>query len=437
MERTIQDLIVNENINDYYYEIITKISKEEKEELQEASSDKKIVKMLVDQYYQSQYERIITQNQIRSLKQGYDEASEPHYNFINTILNNAISKEAYNKKCMDVITDKVDICRWMKSIMGIGPVLSAYIYATFDVKTGKYAGNFLSYAGLNDNNNPWLGKEKAKDIVDRALERREKSLDEFETQLKSFLCCSEKQFTNLKKKLTKLGKEDCNDFEEIESVIYELTGSNINEFEDYSNLFDYITVLANPKAITVDLYQFVANETGRDIKNIRKGTINNWERKKTKTKTPVIEDLIAYLSKPPYNTELKTKMFLIGESFIKVHKKPNSLYGRIYKEKKEEYTLKNENGEYSEQAEEILKTKNIGKNTDAYKSLIEGKLPKAQINSRARRYAVKLFISHVFEAMYYAEYGEEPPQTYVIEYLGHTGYIAPEVDYHPYINREL
>ena len=49
------------------------------------------------------------------------------------------------------------------------------------------------------------------------------------------------------------------------------------------------------------------------------------------------------------------------------------------------------------------------------------------------RYAVKLFISHVFEAMYFAEFHEEPPKAYVIQYMGHHDYIAPEVDYKKFI----
>ncbi len=63
--------------------------------------------------------------------------------------------------------------------------------------------------------------------------------------------------------------------------------------------------------------------------------------------------------------------------------------------------------------------KKIGKTTEAYKSLIEGKLPPGQIDARSRRYAVKLFLSHLQLVWYEKHYGEKPPLPYPIAILGH------------------
>ena len=52
---------------------------------------------------------------------------------------------------------------------------------------------------------------------------------------------------------------------------------------------------------------------------------------------------------------------------------------------------------------------------------------------RSKRYAVKLFISHLFEAMYLEEHGYYPKETYVIAHLGHSDYIEPEVPFEKYI----
>ena len=132
----------------------SKLTKDEKEEIREASNDKSVVRYLVDQYYQSQAYRITNENQLRALRQGYDNADALQYKFIERGLDNSRVNELFNKNCMDIVTDTIDVCRWMKSITGIGPVISAYLYAVFDVTKGRYNTDFLSYAGLNDNNNP-------------------------------------------------------------------------------------------------------------------------------------------------------------------------------------------------------------------------------------------------------------------------------------------
>lgn len=121
----------------------------------------------------------------------------------------------------------------------------------------------------------------------------------------------------------------------------------------------------------------------------------------------------------PWNARLKTLCWKIGQSFVKVSNNPNDVYGKIYKERKEYEVMKNEAGDYKEQAEIILKSKNIGKTTDAYKAYIQGKLPPAHIQQRAERYAVKIFLSHLHEFWYEQHYGEKPPKPFAIEILGH------------------
>lgn len=121
--------------------------------------------------------------------------------------------------------------------------------------------------------------------------------------------------------------------------------------------------------------------------------------------------------KRPWNAELKTICWKIGQSFVKVSNKPDAFYGQIYKERKEYETKKNEDLKYKEQA--IIKLKNISKNTGAYKYYSEGKLPPAHIEARAERYAVKIFLSHLHYVWYKEYYGEEPPKPFAIEHLGH------------------
>lgn len=130
-------------------------------------------------------------------------------------------------------------------------------------------------------------------------------------------------------------------------------------------------------------------------------------------------------TKRPWNANLKTLCWKIGESFVKVCNHKDDFYGEHYLRKKEEEATRNEAGAFADQAAEILRTKNISKTTDAYKAYSVGKLPPAHIHARAKRYAVKLFLSHLHHVWYEIEHGEPPPKPYAIAILEHGHYIAP------------
>lgn len=129
--------------------------------------------------------------------------------------------------------------------------------------------------------------------------------------------------------------------------------------------------------------------------------------------------------KRPWNADLKVLCYKAGESFVKTQNHPDSYYGRIYADRKKLEVERNETGKNKEQAAKQLAEKNYGKTTDAYANLIKGKLPQAQIHARARRIAVKLFISHFHDVWYRYEFGVAPPMPYPIVYMGHAHYIPP------------
>lgn len=129
--------------------------------------------------------------------------------------------------------------------------------------------------------------------------------------------------------------------------------------------------------------------------------------------------------KRPWNASLKVITWKIGESFVKVSGLESDFYGKVYLARKEAEQPKNETGVYAEQAEAKLKAFNIGKSTEAYKWYSQGKLPPAHIHARAKRYAVKLFLSHYHHVAYYLHFREVPPKPFAIEHGGHAHYIAP------------
>lgn len=167
--------------------------------------------------------------------------------------------------------------------------------------------------------------------------------------------------------------------------------------------------------------------------------------------------------KRPWNASLKRLCWIIGESFMKFRNFKGDFYGKFYTDRKRLEISRNLQGMFADQAEHILAAKNIGKTTEAYpfyagmyrlpedripaaraaweegaatiKTLladVKGEsgsgvrmLPPAHINERAKRYAVKLFLSHFFEIGYELTHGEKPPAPFVIAHMGHIDYIPP------------
>ena len=128
--------------------------------------------------------------------------------------------------------------------------------------------------------------------------------------------------------------------------------------------------------------------------------------------------------KRPWNAQLKTLCWKMGESFVKVSGHDDSVFGKIYVDRKKYEIENNEAGKYAEQAAAKLEKFKIGKSTDAYKAYSKGKLPPAHIQARSKRYAVKMFLSLMWEKWRTIE-GLETPEPYAIAHLGHAHRIKP------------
>ena len=344
--------------------------------LKKTQVSKEETRIIVDNYYQIQEKRIVVESQMRSVIQEYD-------NTVNTELLAWSLKQQKNMeeayfKILNTISQTTEVGKWLRKVMGIGPTLACALTAYFDIEKASSAGHFWSYAGLNDNIAPKLGKEKSALIVEKCINKNDGKLD------------------------------------------------------------DYTIAL-------------VAQATGRKLSTLlTKSTLESGKISKS--------ELIKAVSYMPYNKNLKVICWKCGHQFSLLQNNEKSLYGRILRERKAKETLLNESGKYANQAKlilgedyefepdkfaitdefnldlyeetnRIIRSKNFGKNTDAYAALSQGMLPKAQIQARAERYATKLFISHLFEKMYIDKYGKMPPNPYVIEHMGHVDYIGPEVPY--------
>lgn len=220
-------------------------------------------RFLVDSYYQMQADRIVTNNRVRSMQ------NEPHI-LMSWLLQQNHFLEKQVAVSLDVYSDSDPVGKWMRSICGIGPVLSAGFLAHVDITKSPVAANLWTFAGLDP---------------------------------------------------------------------------------------------------TVE-----------------------WKKGQ----------------KRPWNPRLKTLCYKLGECFVYVQNKPSDFYGKIFAVRKRREIAKNAEGKFAEQAERALKKFNYGKETTAYKCYIEGKLPLAHLHARARRYTVKIFLSHMHYVMYVNHYGQEP-----------------------------
>lgn len=128
--------------------------------------------------------------------------------------------------------------------------------------------------------------------------------------------------------------------------------------------------------------------------------------------------------KRPWNAELKTLVWKIGQSFMKFSGRDQCFYGKLYQQDKARRIELNQSGAYAERAKSILESKNWKKNKTS-ETLKEGRLSDAQIDAQARRFAAKIFISH-FHTVWYEDYHTQlqgtpvrAPRPYAIERGGH------------------
>lgn len=349
--------------NQYKSYDIEKMSKEIKKSVVVDIPTRAEARYISDIYYQIQTMRIAADNQLRSMAQDFDQDSDdiakgktksnPAQSkpFIKWYCDQLKQMETEIGKALTIFSDSCYMGKWAKANIGIGPTIATQLVAYLDIpsETDFYAGNWWSYCGLNDNNRPWLGREKSLQLVNK------------------FIPAGTKNITD--------------------QMVLDLSVASKWSYTYY-----------NTKC---------RNENG------------TWSR----------DALIKATAKVPYNKHLKVLMYKIGHQFMMVKNNDKSLYGKIIVERLAYETEKNNRGDYKDQCEKILSSKNFSKSTNAYKEYSQGRLPKGHLMQRAQRYATKMFISHLFEAEYFNKFGVAAPHPYELAIAGHKGYVGPEVKY--------
>lgn len=116
--------------------------------------------------------------------------------------------------------------------------------------------------------------------------------------------------------------------------------------------------------------------------------------------------------KRPWNARLKVLCWKIGDSFVKVSGRENAYYGKVYRARKALEVERNDAGKFADLAAATLAAKKMGDNVTR-KAYEAGKLPDGRLDLRARRYAVKLFLSHWHHVAYEVANGAPPPLPYI------------------------
>jgi hypothetical protein len=125
----------------------------------------------------------------------------------------------------------------------------------------------------------------------------------------------------------------------------------------------------------------------------------------------------------PFNAQLKTLCWKTGQSFMKFSNRQECYYGRIYRERKDYENAQNDAMQLTEEA--AKGAARVRKTTEAYQYYITGKLPPGHIDARARRFAVKIFLSHLHAEWFRRQFKKEPPLPFAIAHLGHVHIIPP------------
>ena len=144
---------------------VENLSKKIKEDIlsTENPPSRQEIQTLVNLFYQMQDFRKAIREQIRSIEN--DTTKKTSIIVLDYFLKSTAVIEHNCQKVLELICKNSEVGRWLLQIKGIGPVLAAGCLAYFDIEGRNYATQFISYAGLNDNNRPWIGKVGAEAIM--------------------------------------------------------------------------------------------------------------------------------------------------------------------------------------------------------------------------------------------------------------------------------
>jgi hypothetical protein len=310
---------------------------------------------LVDYYYAVQDYRIQASGQLRAVRQEADDAVAGWMAEYVAGPTQQIEKEI--QRALDRYSNEHEAGLWAKSIIGMGPVLTAGLLAHIDIEKAPTVGHIWRFAGLD----PTVKWEK-------------KTKRPWNAKLK-VLCW-------------KIGDSFCKQSGRA-FVAVNPDSTELPERADLSESTDSVERAADPEStVPVELADDDESTDLRELADDDESTVH-------------VERIL--LPSPA---------------------KPEDLYVWLYARRKRQEVERNETGVFAEQAAQSLIDRNI-RDAKLRKTYESGKLPPGRLELRARRYAVKLFLSHFHHVLYVSTYNEDPPKPYILTQDEHVHYLAP------------
>lgn len=129
--------------------------------------------------------------------------------------------------------------------------------------------------------------------------------------------------------------------------------------------------------------------------------------------------------KRPFNARLKTLCYKISDCFVKFSNDPRCVFGHLYQKRKKFEIERDLNG-YNKEGAKAKLDAGLQFEKANMDRLKQGLLPLFILDLRARRYAVKLFLSLWHHIHYRHHYHTDPPMPYAIDKLHHEHYMKVE-----------
>jgi hypothetical protein len=320
-------------------------------------------RFLVDAYYIMQENRKRAAGQERAL----NASGEPH-EIITWLKNQNATMEGQIKAALDVYTQAHMMGGWMREVYGIGPVISAGLLAHIKIERAPTVGHIWSYAGI------------AGPVTN----------------------------TELRRAVYRVAYRNPIPQDIIPTLHLEPPYEATYLYPD-GNSHAFFQVVVESDVAHPAILDSVPRIIGVD-RTFRAFSGNK----------PWVKG-----EKRPWNAGFKTLCWKAGHSFMMFSNDEQCFYGQLYRRRKEREVMRNENGEFRDIAK--IRAETVGKTTDAYAAYSKGILPPAHIDAMARRYTVKIFLSHLHEEWYWRHHGKDAPAPFAIAQLGHAHYIPSPI----------
>jgi hypothetical protein len=378
---------------------------------------KREARYLVDIYYQTQGFRMRANSQVRAASA----SGEPN-DFVSWVLSTFALTEKMIREALGDYTLAHPLGQWARTIPGVGPVICAGFLAILDEAPPPTVGHWWRFAG-QDPSLEWLGTERANKLVAEVMGTERTVTAEHIATIAERTNRSMESIRRLSRPFTKDRAED-----EVRVALNEIV-SNLASGE----MKAAFTKAAEFDIDLGDVEGLIWNEADLDderMPELVSGIADATLAIRSVLYAKAIEGhespraaLIAGLSRRPWSAPLKVLCWKAGESCVKVMNNDADVYGHLYVQRKAYETAQNEQGLYADQA--AIWIKRVGKETQAYKHYQKGRLSPGHIHGRAKRWTVKLFLSHWHTVAYFLRYGQLPTRPYPIGILGHAHLIAP------------